>query len=678
MRVIESDLNPGYRAKNNVLQLNVDYNVSPSLIFTSSTGYNNDFLWSTEDYNRFATKPGIFGYDPGTYGTLIKPNGNYACGDGSTISFGGDNCPDGNPGTALGDFCDPQLGCSDRLVAEDLSEEHSWQFNQEFRLASHFSGPLNFSVGGNFMHYETEENYFVFFNTITMFNARDIAGIWDPSDPSKMECLRNRRPINPAAPGTAGFSCGWTDPNPIDHLDNQGHNYFLSQNPYALNSYAGFGEAYYNVFDDLKLTGGLRWTDDEKHFVDIPSALLADGYGYVVTDVVDQQWKEWTGRFAANWTPKLDFTDQTLVYATFGHGYKAGGANPPGALFISYTYGSVPNVTHPLTFKPEFINAYELGTKNTLLDGALTFNGNLFFYDYKGYQISEIVDRTSINLNFDAKIKGAELETTWEPVPGLKFTFSGGYEQTRLADGSSAVDLMDRTAGNPNWLLVKPIITQASNCVLPSYVVSFLLAQWAYGLPTACGVAYYSQFDPVTNRTYTADPATVATGDPIAPGAYPGFDPLAGTPGHPYTGQNSFGGIDYGPAPNNGTGFAKNLSGNELPNAPHFTTSFTAEYSVPVTEDWAATLHGDFYWQASSWARVFNDNPYDRLHGYKTVNLALIVTSQNGWQVTGYVKNVFDTTAITGDFLNSDDTGLTTNVFLTDPRLFGVRVTKNW
>jgi hypothetical protein len=60
------------------------------------------------------------------------------------------------------------------------------------------------------------------------------------------------------------------------------------------------------------------------------------------------------------------------------------------------------------------------------------------------------------------------------------------------------------------------------------------------------------------------------------------------------------------------------------------------------------------------------------------VNLALILTSQNGWQVMGYLKNVFNTTDITGAFLNSVDSGLTTNVFLTDPRLFGVRVTKNW
>ena len=63
-------------------------------------------------------------------------------------------------------FCDPQLGCTDRLVAEDLSDEHAWQLSQEFRLASNFSGPFNFSVGGNYLHYETEENYYVFINRI--------------------------------------------------------------------------------------------------------------------------------------------------------------------------------------------------------------------------------------------------------------------------------------------------------------------------------------------------------------------------------------------------------------------------------------------------------------------------------------------------------------------------------
>ncbi|HEY5239552.1 MAG TPA: TonB-dependent receptor, partial [Rhizomicrobium sp.] len=64
LRVIETALNPMYRAKNDTLELNADYSVSPSLTFTSQTGYNNDFLWSTEDYNRFSTAPGIFSYQP--------------------------------------------------------------------------------------------------------------------------------------------------------------------------------------------------------------------------------------------------------------------------------------------------------------------------------------------------------------------------------------------------------------------------------------------------------------------------------------------------------------------------------------------------------------------------------------------------------------------------------------
>ena len=48
---------------------------------------------------------------------------------------------------------------------------------------------------------------------------------------------------------------------------------------------------------------------------------------------------------------------------------------------------------------------------------------------------------------------------------------------------------------------------------------------------------------------------------------------------------------------------------------------------MPVSEDWAATLHGDFYWQSQSLARIFNDRPYDKMRGYSNVNLALILTS---------------------------------------------------
>ncbi len=688
LRVIDSGLNPAYKAKNDTIEFNTDYKVTPSLTLTSQTGFNNDFLFSTEDYNRFGAAPGLFiyagdGVNPDSSGVLPNPTGLHVCaplGGGDCGLFSGGTIPSGEPcdpsttnGCAMaGYMCDPQVGCSDRLILEDLSTERAWQFSQEFRIASNFSGPLNFTAGGNYLHYETTEKYYIFGNVLTRIDGGFLPGVFnsntnvvlshgfDFNDPTK--------PVN--------ISGGYVDPNPITSLNDNGHNYFLSKNPYVLNSYAAFGEANYNISDELKLTGGLRWTDDQKHFLDIPSWLVEEGWGYPVAGAVNQSWNEVTGRAVANWTPKLNFTDQTLVYASYAHGYKAGGANPPGAIFSSTTSGpggSVVSVnpTHPLTFKPEFIDAFELGSKNTLLDGTLTINGDAFYYNYKGYQISEIVDRTAINQNFDATVKGAELETTWEPTPGLKLTFAGGYEGTRIANGQSAVDLMDRTAGHPGWFVVKPFVNEASNCIFPDYV-----AKWIGGgapviggnVVSYCGIAYQLDEDPFTRLPYVVNPTVDADGFPphslCGGGAdcslvdYPGFDPST--------------------APNNGAGFSKNLGGNKLPNAPPLTVSIGAQYTIPITSDWAGTLRGDYYWQDYSWARVFNDNPYDRLRGYTNVNLTLIFTDQNGWQVMLYDKNVFNSTAITGDFLNSDDSGLTTNVFLTDPKLIGIRVTKNW
>jgi len=679
LRVIETTLNPIYKAKNDTVEVNADYALTPDLTFTSQTGFNNDFLWSTEDYNRFNTRVGAFAAGGQLNSTSpVDPNNGICTQVYGSCTEQWQPCTGAERGIgltetpiceAIGTFCDPQLGCSDRLIAQDLSTEHSWQLSQEFRFASHFNGPFNFSAGGNYLHYETEENYYVFINSLSLatytwrhggpFPTQTLPYVPGVSDNSN--CLLG----GPEGPNTGtpnqmqlegDMECQYMDPNDLEHLNNQGHNYFLSQNPYTLNSYAAFGEVYYNILDDVKLIGGLRWTEDRKHFTDIPSELLVGGYGYPITGVVNQQWDQFTGRAAVNWTPKLDFTDQTLVYGSYSHGYKAGGANPPGAILLTANFisGQTSNPIHPLTFKPEFVDAFEVGSKNTLLDGALTLNFDAFYYNYENYQISRIVDRTSINDNFGAHVKGAEIESTWEPLPGFRLNFAGGWEDTAVAKGEKSVDLIDRAdiANNSDWIVVKPWVTQTSNCILPRYVVAEALlhpqGQGAGSVNTLCGLAYGAHVDPITGASYQADPL---------PG-YKGFNPLT--------------------APNNGEGFDKDLSGNELPNAPPFTVSFGAQYTIPLSSDWAGTLRSDYYWQDYSWARIFNDRPYDRLRGYTNVNLTLILTSQNGWQVMLYDKNIFNTTAITGDFLNSDDSGLTTNVFLTDPKLIGIRVTKNW
>ncbi|HWB54348.1 MAG TPA: TonB-dependent receptor, partial [Tepidisphaeraceae bacterium] len=504
-----------------------------------------------------------------------------------------------------GEYCDPQLGCSSRFVAQDVSQEHAHQFYQEVRLTSNFSGPLNFVGGANYLSYVTREDYYVFANAISLaaehFN-RFFGGTVTPDAPHIPfnPTTANYCEPPPALPGAiysglAGLGCEYIDPNPLGQTDGMGHNYFYSQNPYRLNSRAVFGELYYQVAPDVKLTGGLRYTGDSKSFDEYPSWTFLPGKGIPYQGTIDQNWKEVTGRANITWTPQLNFTDQSLLYASYAHGYKGGGANPPGVTTLYRSDGvlltSPGNETHPLTFKPEYNDAFELGTKNTLLDGTMTLNGDVFLYKYQNYQISQIVDRTSVNLNFNATVRGAEIESTWEPVPGLRFNFAGGYENATIDDGQSAIDLMDRTAGHTDWMIVKPAITATSNCILPTYVVNEILAEQSGGLGSACIAAYTKGFyfdnvgvDPATLQPYIDHPTTDLYGNPITNG-YPGFDPAT--------------------APNNGEGFAKDLSGNQLPNTPHFTVSFGAQYSTPLSTDWAGTLRGDFYWQGDSFARIF-------------------------------------------------------------------------
>jgi len=623
LRVIESSFEPGYRARADVVQLQLNFDLSDDVSLTSETLYSVDNVFSTQDFNRFTTAAKAF--------------------DVASLTL--------RPGvlTPDGIFCDPQLGCSDRLLLGDLSTAVSKQFGQEIRVSSNYAGPMNFSAGLNFVRYDTEEKYYVFANTLTMLSANlsdddstYVSGVTD-----NLACMPNRLPGDPNVLQDIS-GCTYIDPNPIGSLNDLGHNYFLSKNPYRLISYAAFGEIYYQLTPTLKVTGGLRYTVDKKRAPRAPSWLLvANTFGYPVSEVIELEWAKPTGRLVIDWKPDLALTDDTLLYASYARGYKAGGANPPPTTIASFGISFLGNnpqavvdssLLSPRTFDAEFVDAFELGAKNTLLDGRIALNGNIFYYDYRGYQISQIINRSAVSHNFDAEVWGAELEADWRPMENLKFGLKLGYEATRVADGSRAIDTIDRTAGNPDYMVLKPFPTVPSNCIVP--------VAWVV-------------------RNGFIQPA----GDGI----------VGGTCVRLFYGGETLDGLDPATVPNNGEGIFKDLSGNELPNAPHVTATLSADYTVPLPNNWLATLHTDLYYQSEAWTRIINMDGYDKLKAYNNINLAAIFTNEDaGWKVMAYVKNVLDTDSITGAFLNSDDTGLTTNVFLTEPRLYGIRVTKNW
>jgi iron complex outermembrane receptor protein len=674
VREIETHLTPEYTAESDLIELQLQFDLPGDLTLASETGYLRDFIFSFSDFNRFNTRPGVF--TPGGATHIFNPEDLEGPGNRPDIT------------DLNGTFCDPQLGCTNRLAAGDLSTAKSQQFAQEFRLSSNFDGPFNFNLGVNFLRYDTEEKYYVFINTVTMWAAgtgRSPAVYpdgppWEAGVSDNGHCLGDNFYGNVVADPTrpwSMFGCIYIDPNDIHNLNDQGRNYFLSKNPYHLLSYAGFGEAYYNIAENLKVTAGFRWTVDKKTAPVIPSWLLAGppvgqinnreaaSWGLPVHKVIELEWREPTGRLAVDWKPELSFTDETLVYGSYVRGYKAGGANPPPPVLVLATVcppecGDLDDdaspvnrlvdyyLTHPETFEAEYVDAYELGTKNTFLDGAVTANLAAFYYDYKNYQISQIVDRSAINFNYDAEVWGAEVELDWRPLENLRLGFKGGYERTKVANGEQAIDLMDRTAGEEGWIVLRPFPTLPSNCVVPEWLATAHLGQ------ETCA-AYLIGVDPITYLPYVANPTVT---DFQLPEGYPGYDPRSA---------------------NNGQGFLKDLSGNELPNAPDFTLTVTADYTVPLPNEWLMTLHTDLYYQSEAWTRIFNTEGYDKLKAYTNMNLAAIFTNEDaGWTVMAYVKNVFDKDNITGAFLNSDDTGLTTNIFLNEPRLYGLRVTKEW
>jgi outer membrane receptor protein involved in Fe transport len=609
VRDIESTFDPIYKASTDIWELNLDWNVTDALKLTSLTGYSKNMIYTRQDYNRY-TPTTNFNTSPNPVNALAALGPAYA-GIYATLFPGGV-------------VSDPQNGKFNRFTTSDISAGKSKQWSQELRLQSAFDGPLNFNVGAIYVDFKADDgDYYVMFNTGTAwYQVNNLLGTGNAN------C-------------TTGAGCVAVDPG--KDPNRSGRNYYDSYAPYHLKSKALFGEVYWQMTDTFKWTLGLRYTDDDKRIETHPVALgvaLKAGETAGPLPAVNQhvQFKETTGRFGFDWKPELGFTDSTLVYGFFSRGYKAGGVNSP----CTNTGGVI---CGPPTFEPEFVNSVEFGMKNALLDGSLILNGSIFHYDYKGYQVSKIINRASTNENIDAKIKGVELESIWSPVRPLRFNASLGWLDTEIANGTS-IDTFNRTGGDPLLTVVKS--SAASNCVVRTADAATALAiSNSLGNPFALlGVC-------TPASTAGAGTKLSANSNAVA------------------IGTNAFGGLVS-------DGVATNLKGKELPNAPHWTFSFGAQYTFDFGNGWDAVLRGDYYRQTKTFSRIYNSMP-DQIDEWQNVNLTLTVSNQDkGWTLEGFVKNATDEEAITDTYLTDDSSGLFRNAFFTEPRTYGVAVTKRW
>ena len=386
-------------------------------------------------------------------------------------------------------------------------------------------------------------------------------------------------------------------------------------------AYAGYIQGDLNLTEQLKLTAGIRYTDETKKFsisdnrancnfgLTGPSCLdnvnLIAPNGQIIPR--EQNIKIWTPRFAINFQANNDL----LLYASATRGFKSGGWNARGL-----------NASELTPFDAEKAWSYEAGIKTELFDRRLRVNLNAYWLDVKDLQTPSGFARLNGSIGFitsnfaDYRNKGIELEINAAPVENLNLFASVGYQ-----DDKYIVDLSDLST---NLYGGQSLGTGIAQCK----------AQLAAGLipgggaleATACGQGIVS-----------------ANGTVATPTRSPKFNVSVGASYKADMG----GGLSLTPA----------VNANWLDKLDVGTNNVTF-YDQAVTSSTGAIFPSNITGQGA------------RLSGSATearwlVNGTLTLRSEQGWSLIAECRNCFDQKTITSTLANVE--------YLNSPRSWAVK-----
>lgn len=300
-------------------------------------------------------------------------------------------------------FCNEDADFTGDNVVSLTRHHTDKSFTQEVRVSTNGNGPLKAVIGGYYLHRNLNaDNYF---NLL----------------------------------GTAGFTIR--------------QHYIDKTNDYAI-----FGQAGYDVTDALTVTLGGRYTISKKDFFQTNNFTAGTSVlnpGADIGTVIPPTYlkstdKVFSGRLAVDYKINRD----AMVYASVARGFRAGGVTG-GELFE-------PRALVP--YKPEFITAYELGTKTSWLDRKLTVNLGAFYYDYKDLQVFVFrpADFNGVPGSIQqttnaakAEVYGAELEVTGRIGERLTLNLGAGYTHATYKDYVDTIAGADfsgnKLVNAPSW-----------------------------------------------------------------------------------------------------------------------------------------------------------------------------------------------------------------------------------
>jgi iron complex outermembrane recepter protein len=208
----------------------------------------------------------------------------------------------------------------------------------------------------------------------------------------------------------------------------------MSQSDPRINSYAAYGQAIWHILSNLDLTGGVRYTYEQKtgtYFQNVyggpdlstlpPAEIPTINALRAAFNLVPLSYavKSSTGMPAGLVTLTYRVDDDLSTYATYSHGAKSGGMNltflPPGV---------------PTVVQPEYEDNYEIGVKSAWFDHRLVLNADAFWDNDTNYQATLL--QPTLLLQYIANIpgvrsRGFEADLRAQPIDGLSTYVSAAY-----------------------------------------------------------------------------------------------------------------------------------------------------------------------------------------------------------------------------------------------------------
>ena len=263
------------------------------------------------------------------------------------------------------------------------------------------------------------------------------------------------------------FVWGYTDTAAPQNVT-WGH--WLYQGNGGTKSTAIYGQAEYSLTDRLRVTAGLRRSTDERQFfnkyVDWGPSVHGWGAGYVDAHLDDagSRFAPWpvfveteqsvagrqTGEAShVDWraSVQFDLSNDMLVYASGATGYIAGAIEGGGSTDLT---------------DPNEVDSYEVGLKNTLLDGLMVLNLAAYQNRYAGLTTSSFVAQGQTivavgSVGGTMTSRGLEAELTWSPNEDLNVRAGLAFNDSELGKfGRSVLNRVFRSGGDQQIVTTTP------------------------------------------------------------------------------------------------------------------------------------------------------------------------------------------------------------------------------